>query len=76
MSSTTPGPDHAAPTKTTAAKAYVGAAIAIVGSGVTTAVALVTVGSGWFIGLTIASAMLTTAGTFAGVYATTNEPKE
>lgn len=75
MSDTTPGPDHAGPTDTKATKALVGASIAIVGAGVTTAVALVTEGTGWFIGLTIASAMLTTAGTFFGVYQTTNKPK-
>lgn len=61
-------------TKTTAAKAYVGAGIAIVGSGVTTAVGLITQDSTWFVPLTILSAMLTTAGTFVGVYGTTNRP--
>lgn len=62
--------------ETKSTKAIVGAAIAIVGSGVTTAVALVTQDSPWFVPLTILSAMLTTAGTYAGVWATTNEPVE
>lgn len=66
---------HAAPEQTTAAKAWVGAAIAIFGSGVTTAVALTTQESPWFVPLVIVSAMLTTAGTFFGVYQTTNKVK-
>ena len=61
---------------TKSSKALVGAAIAVAGSGVTTAVALVTEGTDLFIVLTILSAMLTTAGTYVGVWATTNEPKD
>lgn len=60
--------------KTKATKAQVGAAIAVVGTGITAALAFAAPGSALFAGLTIAGAMLTTAGVYFGVYQTTNAP--
>ena len=57
-------------------KAQVGAAIAVVGTGITTTIALISQDSPLFIPLTVLGAMLVTAGTYFGVYSTTNEPVE
>lgn len=55
-------------------KAIVGACVAIIGTGFTSALAFAAPGSGVFVALTILSAMLTTAGVYLGVYQTTNDP--
>jgi hypothetical protein len=61
------------PTKAT--KAVIGTVIAVIGSGITAALALTAPDSDVFIVLTIASAVLTSAGVATGVYFTKNDVK-